>query len=83
MFNKGHVVTFRRAIVLRIMFTDFSVDLKVVGAWSTFPTGPNFGSNGTVPDVKLVTVYISYYAVTYSGTLLRKPAAVKFDTVMT
>jgi hypothetical protein len=64
------------------MFTNFSVVLKVVGAWSTFPTTPNFGSTGTVPDVKIVTVYIPYYTVTYSGTLLRKPAAVKFITMI-
>jgi len=81
-FNKGHVVTSRRTIVLLIMFTNFSVDLKVVGAWRMFPTAPKFGSTDTVPDVKIVTVYIPYYTVTYSGTLLRKPAAVKFNIMV-
>jgi len=64
------------------MFTNFSVDLKVVGAWSTLPTATNFGSTGTVPDMKIVTVYIPYYTVTYSGTLLRKPVAVKCNIMM-
>jgi hypothetical protein len=58
--------------VLLITPTNFSVDLKIVGAWSTVPTAPSFGNTDTVPDVKIVTVYIPYYTAIYSGTLLRK-----------
>jgi hypothetical protein len=79
--NKGHMVTSRRKIVLLITSTNFSVDVKVVGAWSTVPTSPNFGNTGTVPDVKIVTIYsklLSYI----EWNLLRKPAAVKLNIMM-
>ena len=76
------MVTSLCKIVLLITSTNFCVDLKVVDAWSTVHTALNFGNTGTVPDVKIVTVYIPYYIAVYSGTLLIKAAAVKLNIMM-